>query len=163
MLCPHPRHSRAATIGLLCDGSSNFLLIGGFVPDLVSHLCVVEDDGEARRVAPPVKLNTLRRLPFHGLGARLCLCLRLFLVPPFQVRCRKASWTFPLASSAMINLPTCAVRAARSLFSAGWMARYFAGLPTAEAVLLMVKVRLTRGWSTLKGPRKDHVSKVPSR
>jgi hypothetical protein len=46
---------------------------------------MVEDDGEARQVAPLVKFNTLLHLPFHGLETRHRLCLRSFTVPPFQV------------------------------------------------------------------------------
>jgi hypothetical protein len=85
MLCPHPRHSRAAAIGQLRDRDSKFLLIRGVILNVGTHLCVVDNDGEARRVAPPVELNTLYCLPFHGLKTGFRLCFRGFPVPPFQM------------------------------------------------------------------------------
>ena len=85
VLRPHPRHSHAAAIGQLCDRSSNFLLTGDFIPDFGTHLCVVEVNGEARRVAPLVELNTLCHPPFFGLETRPHLCFRGLSVPPCQV------------------------------------------------------------------------------
>jgi hypothetical protein len=85
MLCPHPRRSRAAAIGQLRDRGSYLSFVGSVIPNLGTHCCVFEDDWEARRVAPRVELNTLLRLPFHGLKTRLRLCFRGLPVPPFQV------------------------------------------------------------------------------
>jgi hypothetical protein len=73
-------------VGELGDRDPYFPISGSIIPDFFGkHLGIIDDDGGARRAAPPIKLDAFQHLPFHGVETWLSLCLGGSPVPPFQV------------------------------------------------------------------------------
>jgi len=86
VLRPHSRHFRAAAIGELGNRDPYFPISGSIIPDFFGkHLGIIDDDGGARRVALPIKLDAFQPLPFHGVETGLSLFLGGIPLPPIQV------------------------------------------------------------------------------
>ena len=82
--CPAcPRRSRASPVREFRNGGSNLAVGGRIVPDVKKVLPYV--NRETGGVAPPIKVNPLRSLPIHRLGARSCLGLGRGPIPSFQM------------------------------------------------------------------------------